>query len=300
MLLDKSIPFPYIANKIKYDLLRVLIISAVFHTLKIFFSEHLPVIPFTLPAVLGTSISLLLAFKVNQSYDRWWEARKVWGAIVNDSRILVLQLKGFIHVQDEKSQLILRRISFRQIGWCYSLGQSLRGHDAMKGLAEFIPDKEYNESFSHRNKPLYLSKQHMEDLKKLHSQKYINDYQQIQVEQSISRLVDSMGKAERINTTVFPSTYRRYIHFFIYLFLIVLSLALVETIGLYEIPLLTFIASTFFLVEKTAYHMQDPFKDRPTDTSMTAIARTVEINIKQLLKEKNVPQPLAPKDFYLM
>lgn len=300
MLLDKSIPFSYVFNKIKYDLLRVLIISATFHILKIFFSEQLPPIPLTLPAVLGTSISLLLAFKVNQSYDRWWEARKVWGAIVNDSRSLILQLKGFIAIQDEKSQLIIRRISFRQIGWCYALGQSLRGHEALKGLAEFIPDKEYNESFRHTNKTLFLSLQHMEDLKKLHAQNYVNDYQQIQLESTITRLVDSMGKSERINATVFPATYRRYIHFFIYLFLIVLSLALVETIGLYEIPLLTFIASTFFLVEKTAYHMQDPFKDRPTDTSVTAIARTVEINIKQLLKEKNVPQPLAAKDFYLM
>lgn len=141
---------------------------------------------------------------------------------------------------------------------------------------------------------------HMANLRELFESGAINSFQQIQIDNTLVRLCDSMGKAERINSTVFPTTYRLFIHFFIYLFLIILSLALVETIGILEIPILVAIASTFFLIEKTARHMQDPFRNKPTDTAVTAIARTIEINILQVLQEPDVPKPLTPTTFYLM
>jgi len=70
--------------------------------------------------------------------------------------------------------------------------------------------------------------------------------------------------------------------------------------GYFEIPLLLIISSAFFLLERTATHLQDPFSNKPTDTAMTAIASTIEINLKQLINEKEVPQPQQPKEFYLM
>ncbi len=303
MLLDQRIPFKYLFNKVKFDLLRVLFISVLFHTIKIFFAEQLPSIPFALITVLGTSISLLLAFKLSQSYERWWEARKVWGGIVNDSRTLIVQLLGFIpedKLKDQQVIEIIRQIAHRHIGWCYSLGQSLRKLDPMQNLDALLSPAEIEALQTQNNKPLYLLLRHMQDLRKLHQLNMLNDFQQIQVEGTITRLCDSMGKGERIANTVFPATYRKFIHFFIYVFLITLSVALVETIGILEIPLLMVIASTFFLIEKSAKHMQDPFSNRPTDTSVTAIARTIEINIRQLLDEKDIPQPLRPEVFYLM
>ncbi|MFD3002814.1 bestrophin family ion channel [Pontibacter toksunensis] len=124
MLIEKRVPARYIFNKIKDNVFRVLLFSVVFHLIKHFFADYLPVIPFQLPAVLGTSISLLLAFRLNQSYDRWWEARKVWGAIVNDSRSLVLQLKAFIkdeYLYLDEGHTLLNKMSLRQIAWCYCL-----------------------------------------------------------------------------------------------------------------------------------------------------------------------------------
>lgn len=304
MLVEKRIPFRYVFNKIKYDVFRVLLFSVAFHLLKYFFADYLPLIPFQLPTILGTSISLLLAFKLNQSYDRWWEARKVWGAIVNDSRSLVLQLKAFIkddYLMVGEERPLLNRMSFRQIAWCYCLGQSLRGLDPIaEKQKEHLQEEDLLYLSKQNNKPYALLMLHMEDLKELYRKEAINPFQQVQLDSTIVRLCDSMGKAERINNTVFPVTYGLFLHFFIYLFLVILSLALVETIGLYEIPVLTLIASTFFLIEKTAKHMQDPFRNKPTDTSVTAIARTIEINIKQVLQEPEVPKPLAPEKFYLM
>ncbi|SFU36679.1 putative membrane protein [Pontibacter akesuensis] len=304
MLIEKRIPKRYIFNKVKYDLLRVLLFSVAFHLLKHFFSEHLPHVPFQLPAILGTSISLLLAFRLNQSYDRWWEARKVWGAIVNDSRSLVLQLKAFIKddfLHLEEGNILLRRMAYRQIAWCYCLGQSLRGLEPVSQVQEeHLPAEDLRFIKGQSNKPYALLMRHMVDLKYLHQQEAINAFQQVQLDNTLVRLCDSMGKAERIKGTVFPVTYSLFVHFFIYLFLVVLSLALVETIGIYEIPVLMLIASTFFLLEKTSKHLQEPFRNKPTDTSVTAIARTIEINIKQVLQESDVPQPLAPEEFYIM
>ncbi len=303
MLIERRIPARYVFNKVRKNVLRVLLFSVIFQFLKLFFVEYLPIIPFQLPTILGTTISLLLAFRLNQSYDRWWEARKVWGAIVNDSRSLVIELKGFI---SNKALLLgadvtLKRMAYRQIAWCHCLGQTLRGLDLDNAMmTEFLDEEELAFIQDQNNKPYALLQMHMDDLKTLHDDSAINDFQQVQLDNTVVRLCDSMGKAERINNTVFPVTYGMFVHFFIYLFLVTLSLALVETIGLYEIPILTLIASTFFLIEKTAQHMQEPFDNKPTDTPVTSIATTIEINIKQILKEPNVPKPLAPEAFYLM
>ncbi|MDF7812776.1 bestrophin family ion channel [Hymenobacter sp. YC55] len=303
MLTDKRIPFKYIFKQIRADVARVFFFSVSFQLLEWFFAKYIPLVPGLLPTILGSAISLILAFKINQSYDRWWEARKVWGAIVNDSRSLVLQLKGFLEddlLGYDAAQEVIRKIGNRQIAWCYSLGQSLRGLNPMANLEHYVSADELAYLRKHNNKPLALLALHTEDFKVLRRQDALHSFEHVQLDNTLVRLCDSMGKAERINSTVFPVTYRMFIHLFIYLFLIVLSLALVETIGLLELPILLVFASSFFLLEKTATYLQDPFRNRPTDTPVTAIARTIEINIKQLLDEQEVPKPSVPEAFYLM
>lgn len=302
MLVTPKLPFRYLYNMIRVDVIRVFFFSLTFNFFKFFFNDYLPSIPVQLPTLLGTSISLVLAFKLNHSYDRWWEARKIWGAIVNDSRTLVMEFKNFIQAEKlgfEESKALLQKIVNRQIGWCYALGESLRGLDSRPTILKYLGLADAGYVLPHRNKNFAILDLHMQDLKSLLAKQALNPYQQVQIENTILRLTESMGMAERINTTVFPVTYRLLIHFFIYLFLIVLSLGLVETLGPLEIPFLLLIASTFFLLEKTATYLQDPFVNMPTDTPVTAIARTIEINLKQLIQEPNVPEPLAPEDFYL-
>lgn len=111
MLLDKRIPVQYIINKVKYELVYVLVVSLTVLLITERYKEMLPSIPITIPAFLGTAISILLSFKLNQSYDRWWEARKVWGSIVNDSRSLVIQLNSFVSNGNEK---IIRKMADRK------------------------------------------------------------------------------------------------------------------------------------------------------------------------------------------
>ncbi len=281
---------------IKYDLIIILSVSlsALFITEK--YQELLPNMPLTIPAFIGTAISILLSFKLSQSYDRWWEARKAWGAIVNDSRSLVIQLQSLTSKgNDEK----IKKIAFRQIAWCYSLGQSLRGLNPTDNLDGFISDEDLKEIKKHNNKPLALLQLNASDIKQLKETNQLDIFSQLQLDNTLIRLCDAQGKSERIKTTVFPVTYRLFLHAIIYLFVVTLAVAL-RVDGFFEIPLLVAISSAFFLLEKSATHMQDPFENKPTDTAMTSIAKTIEINIKQLLNEIELTIQEKQDKFYLL
>ena len=295
MLLNKRIPISYILNNVKYDLIIVLSVSlsALYVTDR--YVELLPEMPLTIPAFIGTAISILLSFKLSQSYDRWWEARKIWGAIVNDSRSFVIQLQSLTSKGNEEK---IKKMAFRQIAWCYSLGQSLRELNPTDNLDGLISEEDLKEIKKHKNKPLALLQLNASDIKQLKETNQLDVFSQLQLDNTLVRLCDAQGKAERIKTTVFPVTYRLFLHAIIYLFVVTLAIAL-RIDGLFEIPLLVTISSAFFLLEKTATHMQDPFENRPTDTAMTAIAKTIEINIKQLLKEPEVPKTNEQDKFHL-
>lgn len=295
MLIEKKIPFKYIFDKVKLDLF----VSLLFILLIIGINKAVTIrLPLTIPALLGTAISLVLAFKLNQSYDRWWEARKIWGSIVNDSRSLVNQIQGFSSKKKIERKSI-KTIALRQIAWCYALALSLRELDPLVKIKDYLSKDELEELKNHQNVPLKLINNHNRDFDELLNKGFINEYQQIQIDKTLVRLVASMGKAERIKSTVFPRTYRIFLRFFIYLFILTLAIALDNLEPWYEISLLLFIAFPFFLLNKTAHHMQDPFENKPTDTAMMTISNKIEINLKQLIGEE-VEFPPEPEDFYVM
>jgi putative membrane protein len=294
MIINKSIPIKYLFNKVKIELIYVLIMAVIVYYITHVFQNNIPEMPLTIPAFIGTSISILISFKLNQSYDRWWEARKIWGSIVNDSRSLILQFKQFLPADEN-----INRIAYRQIAWCYALGESLRGLDSKETLKKYLNEIEIEEINKQSNKPLAIIQHHYNDLKQFKNGDKINQFSEVQLDNTLVRLVDAMGKAERIKSTVFPITYRLFLHLMIYLFIITLSISLKNIASVFEIPLLLVLSAAFFLLEKSATHMQDPFENRPTDTAVTAIARTIEINIKNIIEDKNIPEKLNANQFYL-
>jgi putative membrane protein len=245
---------------------------------------------------------LLLGFRSNQAYDRWWEARQVWGAIVNDSRTLARQVLNFTESQYEEDMVHQwrQRMVRRQIAWCYSLGQSLRRTNPVSGLDKYLSRREIEVLSRFNNVPVALLDQHGKDLRRALEEGYINRYQQMEIDKTLTRLCDAMGKCERIKNTVFPVTYSLYIHFCLYLFIILLPFGLIEFFGMFEVPLIIAIAAAFLLVEKMAIHLQDPFENKPTDTPTTAISQTIERDLKQMLNDKHesekaAVQPVAAK-----
>ena len=131
---------------------------------------------------------------------------------------------------------------------------------------------------------------------------WINRFQQIELDRTLTRLCDAMGKCERIKNTVFPSTYSLYIHLAMMLFIILLPFSIIQFVGMFEVPLVIAISACFLLIEKMAIHLQDPFENKPTDTPMTAIAQTIENNLTQMYllgTQKQERQPLSIFESYV-
>jgi putative membrane protein len=277
----------YVLGKIKVEISLVLAYTILFEVFHNYFI-NLPVdIPIAIPTMIGTIISLLLAFKSNQAYDRWWEARIVWGAIVNDSRTLIRQVLTFYKDPNFSVEANEFKENFakRQIAWCYSLGESLRNKDALKPLESLISDEELRFVKNHQNIPNAILLLHARDLRNAKNDKRINMYQQVEIDNTLSRLCDEMGKCERIKNTIFPTTYSMYIRLTLCLFILLLPFGLISVLSWFAIPLITAIAAAFFLIERMAIHLQDPFENRATDTPVTTIANTIERNITQMMNE---------------
>ena len=251
--------------------------------------------PLAIPAFIGTAISVLLSFKLSQSYERWWEARKIWGAIVNDSRTLVLLLQSFLPKEESDE---IKQITYRQIAWCYALGNHLRDLHATEDSEHLLSKEDLHTLKNIGNKPLGILQLNSLQIANLKARGVLTEYNHVQLTNIIMRLTDSMGMAERIKSTIFPVTYVKVLHFVIYVFIITLSISLGEIGSMFEIPLLIVISASFFLLEKTATHMQDPFSNRPSDTPVTTIARTIEINLKELIQDNDIPEPYPDHGFY--
>lgn len=289
MILEKRIPFRYLVGIAKRDLIIVsvftIVLAAISETYEITYE-----IPISIPAFLGTGISLLLSFKLSQSYERWWEARKIWGAIVNDSRSLVLQLKQFcVH----KDHALISIVGNRQIAWCYTLADYLRKSNDHNKLHNYLQATEFDKQDTSQHFPLELLDGHSADLKALYIEEEINSFQQIQLDSTLVRLCQSMGQAERIKNTVFPKLYRLFLKMFIYIFVVILAIALEELRYYYEVPLLILIAMSFLLLEKTALILQDPFENKPNDTPMSTISKSIESNINDLLGQTQTAPVLS-------
>ena len=289
MLLNKRISIFTFLKQIKFDITAILIYAIVVGIADQYGFLSKIEIPIAMSAIIGTALSLLLAFRTAQAYERWWEARIIWGAIVNDSRTLIRQVKQFLPEKDTK---IVQDFAYRQIIWCYVLGESLRKLSYSKKVYDYVREHK----LSKNNIPNAIINQHSEALSKLE----ISDFKQIQIDSTLSRLCDSMGKCERIKNTVFPKSYSLLVHFFIYVFATLLPFGLDDIYVLVEIFLTALIPIIFIAIERTAIILQDPFENVTTDIPMTSLAITIEINIKELIGDTDLPIVEKPKSFYIM
>lgn len=295
MLLNTSISIPYFFKLIKWDAFAIFCYACIVASF-----DHMPFfrtisIPLGLAALVGTLLSLLLAFRTSQSYERWWEARVVWGAIVNDSRTLIRQLIQFIPDGSEKSSII-KSFATRQSVWCFALANSLRKSEQNSFVRNYCTEHNLEST----NLPNLLLTRHAEELSAIAQQYQLNSNKQVQLDSTLQRLTDAMGKCERIKNTVFPRSYGMLIHFVIYVLMTILPFGLEHNNQLVEIALVTFVPVLFIAIEKTAILMQDPFENRPTDTPMTALSETIERNLAEMSGQPSIVQPSAPGSYFLM
>lgn len=296
MVVHSKIPFIKLISELFVHLIPILIYTGIISALD--YQYHLEDFhfPLTIVAVLGTVIGLLLAFRTNSSYDRWWEARTLWGAIVNDSRTWTRQLLEFTPSEnlDEAKKEKLKTMAYRQIAWCYALSRSLRKQKPDHELSYFLDSTEINRYGASHNVPNDLLLTQAGELQKLYRDGSLELFQFIELEKTLTRLTNSMGGCERIKNTKFPESYSLLVHLLIYVFVLFLPFGLVEVPALGLVVTSLFLAFSFLLIERVSVYLQDPFSNRSSDTPMLALSRTIEINIKQMLGDDEIPDPHKP------
>ncbi|MDA7885232.1 hypothetical protein N9B23_02530 [bacterium] len=298
MVVHSKIPFLKLISELFIHLLPILIYTGIISALD--YQYHLEEFhfPLTIVGVLGTVIGLLLAFRTNSSYDRWWEARILWGAIVNDSRTWTRQLMEFTPVEkvDEAHQEKIKNMAYRQIAWCYALSRSMRKQQPGQDLSCFLEATEIDLYSSSHNVPNDLLLKQAHNLGQLYRDGSLELFQFVELEKTLTRLTNSMGGCERIKNTTFPKSYSLLVHLLIYVFVMFLPFGLVEVPAIGLVVTSIILAFAFLLIERVSIYLQDPFSARSSDTPMLALSRTIEINIKQMLGEEIIPEPRQPEN----
>lgn len=290
MLLNRKISILYFVKLIKWQILFIVVFALAMGFLHLRHEFKDIGIPLSILALMGTVVSVLLAFRTSQSYERWWEARIVWGAIVNDSRTLIRNVMQFLPDSEADER---KAFAERQIIWVNVLGEALRKVPFSTKVETYIKLNNIDAA----NLPNAILDEHSLQISNLAAQGKISEFKQLQLNDVVGRLCDSMGKCERIKNTVFPRSYSVILHTLIYAFIALLPFGLDHNQLITEIVISIIIPLLFVAVEKTAIIMQDPFENTPVDTPMTSLAQTIEINIRQMIGEKNVP-PRVDKGLY--
>jgi putative membrane protein len=253
-------------------------------------------VPNTAVGPMAAALAIFLAFHNNGSYDRWWEARKQWGQLVNSSRTFARQVKSFVNAVDVHGELLHRHIAF-----VHALRLHLRKQpEQLPELAPLLPTGELDAACKTSNVPLALMQRQADRLRELRAAGSLGEFPAIQLDQTLTEFSNVQGACERIKNTPLPRQYEYFTRLFVYFFVLILPATNLEALG-WATPFFTAPTSfLFFALERVASVNEDPFENRIQDTPMTALSRTIEINLRELNGEAEVPPPLQPVDGYLM
>lgn len=283
-------------------------------------------------ALLGTAVAFMVGFKNNASYDRLWEARKIWGVIVNTSRVWGVMVKDFVSNEfakiarsEEELKTIQLRMVNRHIAWMTALRYQLRtprDWEAIKQvhnaeykekwfhvieqeskledeLAKYLSPEEFAYVMSKTNKAVQIQGLQSKELKELHVQGLIDDFRHMEMVQTITELYNQQGAAERIKNFPYPRQYATLNLWFIKIFILLLPFGMLqefqklgEGFVYLSIPFSALAGWVFTTMEKIGESSENPFEGGPNDVPITAMARTIEIDLLEMFDQTDIPEPI--------
>lgn len=255
----------------------------------------LPHIPLSL---FGSAIGIIVAFRNQSSYARWWEARKLCGALANNSRSLARQVTTVMmalnDVEAGELKVMQRRLVYHQIAYMNALRQHLRGLEPWEELTPLLNEQELGELRDQRNVPLAIQQRMGVLLRHCQVRGWIDFGHWLALDQNLDDLVDAQGGTERIKNTPMPKQYDYFPQLFVQMYCMMLPLGLVSTMGWYTPLGSTLVGFIFLALDKIGRDLDDPFENTIYDVPLTAITTTVEINLRQLLGETALPPAVKP------
>lgn len=279
-------------------------------------------IPWVPIALVGTAAAFIVGFKNTQTYNRLWEARQIWGAIVNGSRTWGMMAKDFVHAD----QVVIQRLIYTHCAWLTALRYQLREPRGWENLTksyniEFsryykVPEREVSLQdelkkylsvqdlayiLSKKNKATQIVALQSERLKQLRGEGNIEPFEYVELERCLADFYEQQGKCERIKNFPYPRQFASINLFFIRLFVILLPFALLnefqklgDDLVWLTIPMSVVVSWVFTSMEKVGESTENPFEGGANDIPMAALCRTIEIDLRDMLNEKDLPEPLQP------
>lgn len=286
-------------------------------------------IPWQPISLIGIAVAFYLGFKNNSSYDRTWEARKIWGGIVNDSRSFGAGTLSFI--QGENSDEIKKELIYRHISWLTALRYQLRLSRTWehtenrlnakynpniceeyisqldKELLKYISPEELKKLGGKSNTATQLLKNQSIRLQELCDLGYFDNFRHMEFHKIISNFYAGQGKAERIKNFPFPRQYASTAVWLTFVFCAFVPFGLTDAFKIMEgwlywiCPFISaLIIWIFFLMEKIGDYSENPFEGTYNDVPITSIARGIEIDLREMINDENIPKPIEAENGFLM
>jgi len=239
----------------------------------------------TTHALVGVALGLLLVFRTNASYDRYWEGRRQWGNIINETRNLGRASRAFLGRDPE----LLAEVGLWTIQFPYAVMNSLRGSSGLGALAHRLPAAEVEAVTAAANVPLAVAARISERLVQARDRGLLSDYVAVALDQNVQLLVDYMGSCERIHKTPLPFVYVIHLRRALILYCFTLPFALVNPYGWWAIPATLLVAYTFFGIEEIGVEIEDPFGHDSNDLPLERFCATIERDLLEVC-DLNVSQ----------
>jgi len=266
----------------------------------------------TLPiSILGTAVAFYVGFKNNQAYDRFWEARTAWGAIVNTSRTFAVAVLDHVRAPSavdasaEAIGAVRRELVLRHIAWVNALRCALRREVDWHLLSRLLPAAEVEEAQRQPNVPTYLLRVQSAQIEELVARGFVRgEARHFDLRTSIRLLYDHQGTCERIKNTPLVPHYTAASTLLVWLYIVLIPFSLLnvlegETTMWAVVPVATLIGWLYDTMDRIGRFTENPFEGLPTDVPMTTLCRTIEIDLRAMLGEHELPAPVAPTNMVL-
>lgn len=349
MYVKKNFNFRAILSFSWFHMVWLTLLSVGMATFYHFFHFEWMKIPWLPLSVLGTAVAFYIGFKNNSAYDRLWEARKIWGGIVNVSRMWGADVRAYISNQFREGKIsesdlkkIHQRLIYRHIAWLYVLRdqlliptswEHLRERDMGKMidnyferrkqtygigmlraditqdmLKKLLDQEELNRVINFKNTATQMIDLQSQELAQLRSDHLTDDFRHMELQKLLNEFYTLQGKAERIKKFPLPRQYGSMSFVFVSIFIILLPFGLIPAFQelsphyghWISIPFVALIGWVYVMMELIGDYSENPFSGLGNDIPMLSLCRTIEIDLREMLGETDLPEPIQPVNSVLM
>jgi len=311
----------------RHSITMVTLYATTVSTIAFLIGESWVQLPWQPVGLIGVALAFYLGFKNNSAYDRLWEARKIWGGIVNASRSFAVMARDFVVVADDKARedQLSKQIVHRHVAWLHMLtvelrkvtawehqgkqstgdrqrfGTAVTEEDAKAVLAQYVDDTEAEYLLTKGNRSSHLLSFQSKHLMELRQDNSIEHFRHLAMQNLITEFYTLQGKAERIKKFPLPRQWVSATAYCIGLFLAMLPFAMLDVFSggpkwmiFFSVPATVVCFWIFWLMDRVGEYSENPFEGLANDVPIKNMARGIERDIRQMLDEEDLPPPVGP------